>query len=68
VVVLRVQQDEGPVREPLAQVVGGADAGDAGADDEDVDMAGVVHAVAVEPRHGPWCSRRHPTYLPLHAE
>jgi hypothetical protein len=41
VVVLSVQQDEGPVREPLAQVVGGADAGHAGADDEDVDVTGV---------------------------
>ena len=41
-VVLRVQEHEGPVGEPLLQVVGGADAGDAGADDEDVDVAGVL--------------------------
>ena len=37
-VVLGLEDDERPVREPLLQVVRGADAGDPGADDEDVDV------------------------------
>ena len=41
-VVLGVQDDEGPVGELLAQVVRGADPGDPRADDEDVDVAGVL--------------------------
>jgi hypothetical protein len=41
-VVLGVQDHEGPVGELLSQVVRRADAGDTCADDEDVDVTGVL--------------------------
>jgi hypothetical protein len=41
-VVLGVQDDEGPVGELVPQVVRGADTGDPGADDEDIDVTGVL--------------------------
>jgi len=41
-VVLGVEDDERPVRELLEQLVRGADAGHPGADDEDVDVTGVL--------------------------
>src|SRR6185312_10304085 len=44
-VVLGVQDDERPVRELVPQVVRGSDAGHPGADDEDVDMPGVLDLV-----------------------
>jgi hypothetical protein len=44
--VQRVQQQEAAVRLLLLQVVGGADAGDAGPDDQDVDVLDVGGAGA----------------------
>src|SRR4029077_12522123 len=58
-VVLGVQDYEGSVGELVPQMVGGADTGDPGADDEDVDVAGVLDLLAVLGRSGRGCSRRH---------
>jgi hypothetical protein len=41
-VVLGVQDHEGPVGELVPQVVRGADPRDPGADDEDVDVTGIL--------------------------
>ena len=53
-VVLGVQDDEGPVGELLPQVVRGADAGDPGADDEDVDVTGVLDLLGRPGRERSW--------------
>ena len=58
-VVLGVQDDEGSVGELVSQVVRGTDAGDPGADDEDVDMAGVLDLLGGLGGSGRGCSRRH---------
>ena len=52
-VVLRVQDDEGPFGELVPQVVRGADTRDAGTDNQDVDVTGVLN------RLNRRCSRRH---------
>ncbi len=57
-VVLRVQDDEGPVGELISQVVRGSDAGDTGADDEDVDVTGVLGLLGALAGNGRGC-RRH---------
>src|SRR5256714_7936594 len=44
-VVLGIQDDERPVGELVPQVVSGADAGDPGTDDQDIDMPGVLELV-----------------------
>ena len=46
-VVLRVQDDERPVGEPVAQVVRRPDPGDPCADDEDVDVTAVLDLLGV---------------------
>ena len=58
-VVLCVQDDEGPVGELVPQVVRGADAGDPGADDEDLDVTGVLDLLHALGRSGGRRSRRH---------
>jgi len=58
-VVLGVQDDEGPVGEPVPQVVRGADTGDPSADDEDIDVTGVLDLLRARGGNGRGCSRRH---------
>src|SRR6516165_5824883 len=58
-VVLGVEDDEGPVGELVSQVMRGADAGDPGTDDEDVDVAGVLNLSGALTGSGRGCSRRH---------
>ena len=58
-VVLGVQDDEGSVGELVSQMVGGADTGDPGADDEDVDVTGVLDLLGALGGSGRGCSRRH---------
>jgi hypothetical protein len=58
-VVLGVQDEESSVGELVSQVVRGTDAGNAGADDEDVDMTGGLDLLGVLSRSGRGCSRRH---------
>jgi hypothetical protein len=58
-VVLGVQDDKCPVGELVPQVVRGTDAGNPGADDEDVDMAGVPDLLGTLSGSGHGCSRRH---------
>jgi hypothetical protein len=40
-------------------VVSGADAGDPGADDQDVDVTGILDLLGALGGSGRWCSRRH---------
>ena len=58
-VVLGVQDDEGQAGELLPQVVRGADAGDPGTNDEDVDVTGVLDLPGAPGGSGCGCNRRH---------
>jgi hypothetical protein len=58
-VVLGVQDDEGLVGGLVPQVVRGADTGDPSADDEDIDVTGVLDLLAARGGNGRGCSRRH---------
>ncbi|MGA9833351.1 MAG: hypothetical protein WBQ71_19725 [Trebonia sp.] len=57
-VVLGVQDNEGPVRELVPQMVRGADAGDPRSDNENIDVAGVLDLLSALGRRGRGCSRR----------
>jgi hypothetical protein len=53
-VVLGVQDDEGPVGQLAPQVMRGADAGDPGAHDEDLDVTGVLDLLSTLGRERSW--------------
>lgn len=66
-VVVGVQHDEAPAREPILQVVRGTDAGDTRPDDEDVDITDILglhwcHA-SVDAKRPPLSNRALPVGL-----